>query len=64
MAASGHCTQHWLHPVHFSGTKSGTSKRIPVMSRIELDAAGIALTAAYGSAIVSCPMAQTEQTCS
>ncbi len=65
IAASGHCIQHWLQPVHFSAMKSGTSKRMLVMSRTELVAAGIALIAANGSAITSLPVvAQYAHTCS
>ena len=57
MAASGHCVQHWAQPVHFSGWNSGTSKRMSVMSRTALVAAGMALIAAKGSASGSCPEA-------
>ena len=53
IAESGHWIQHWLQPVHFSGRNRGTSKRMFVMSRIELVAAGIALIAANGSAMPS-----------
>ena len=53
IAASGHCTQHWLQPVHFSAMNCGTSKRMLVMSRTVLVAAGMADSAAYGSEIPS-----------
>jgi hypothetical protein len=53
IAASGHCTQHWLQPVHFSAMKCGTSKRMLVMSRTVLVTAGIALIAVNGSAMMS-----------
>ncbi len=56
MAASGHCVQHWAHPVQLSGTNSGTSNRTSVMSRIVLVAAGMALSAANGSAMPSSPV--------
>ena len=54
----------WLQPVHLSAMKSGTSKRMPVMSRTDEDTAGIVATALNGSAITSCPTAQMAHTCS
>ncbi len=56
IAMSGHTVQHWPHPVHLSAMNSGTSKRTSVMSRIVLVAAGIALSAANGSAMGSSPV--------
>ena len=64
MAESGHCVQHWPQPVHFSAMKSGTSSRTPLMSRTAPVAAGIALIAANGSAMPSCPIWQSAHTCS
>ena len=64
IAASGHCVQQAAHPVHFSPMNSGTSSRTPLMSRTTPVAAGIALIAANGSAIPSCPSWHTAHTCS
>ena len=57
MAASGHWVQHWPQPVQRSARNSGTSKRMPVMSRSTPVAAGIAESAENGSAIGSLPPA-------
>ena len=56
IALSGHCTQQFEQPVHFSAMNFGTSKRTSVMSRIVLVAAGMALMAAKGSAMPSSPV--------